>query len=181
MKATGMVRRVDELGRVVIPKEIRQTLRLKSGAPLEIYTDRDELILKKYSPVASIERFAEGTAKSLNSLSGLLALVADTDGVLVAAGNGRKEFAGKRISGGLDRLMQERKSYVANLAEGGDVVPVCEEEEGLVTAQTVVPVVSGGDCLGAVVLLSTEQGARIDANSCRLAQLAASILANQFE
>ena len=70
MKATGIVRRIDELGRVVIPKEIRSTLRLKSGDPLEIFTDRDELMLKKYSPIASLEKFSEGTAKSLSDLSG---------------------------------------------------------------------------------------------------------------
>lgn len=76
MKATGIVRRIDELGRVVIPKEIRSTLRLKSGDPLEIFTERDELMLKKYSPIASLEKFSEGTAKSLNDLSGHLAVIA---------------------------------------------------------------------------------------------------------
>ena len=71
MKATGIVRRIDELGRVVIPKEIRRTLRIREGDPLEIFTDRDELMLKKYSPIATLERFSEGSAKSLNDLSGI--------------------------------------------------------------------------------------------------------------
>ena len=87
MKATGIVRRIDELGRVVIPKEIRSTLRLKSGDPLEIFTDRDELMLKKYSPIASLEKFSEGTAKSLSDLSGHVAVICDTDGVLHASGH----------------------------------------------------------------------------------------------
>ena len=93
MKATGIVRRIDELGRVVIPKEIRRTLRIKDGDPLEIFTDRDELMLKKYSPIATLERFSEGTTRSLNDLSGYLAVICDTDEVLYAAGEGRKEFA----------------------------------------------------------------------------------------
>lgn len=181
MKATGIVRRIDELGRVVIPKEIRSTLRLKSGDPLEIFTDRDELMLKKYSPIASLERFSEGTAKSLNDLSGYLAIVCDTDEVLHAFGSGKREVAGKAISARLDKIMQERKSYIANLAEGGDIVPICDGEETRVTAQIIVPIVSGGDCLGAVALVSSEQGARIEAGACKLAQLSATILASQFE
>lgn len=181
MKATGIVRRIDELGRVVIPKEIRSTLRLKSGDPLEIFTDRDELMLKKYSPIASLEKFSESTAKSLNDLSGHLAVICDTDEVLHAAGNGKREVTGKLVSRSLDKIMQERKSYVANLAEGGDVVPICEGEEQNITAQIIVPIVANGDCLGAVALLSSEQGARMEAGACKLAQLSASILANQFE
>ena len=181
MKATGIVRRIDELGRVVIPKEIRSTLRLKSGDPLEIFTDRDELMLKKYSPIASLEKFAEGTAKSLNDLSGYLALVCDTDEVLHASGSGRRDVSGKSISPKLDKIMQERRSYVANLCEGGDIVPVIDGEETNITAQIIVPIIVGGDCLGAVALLSTEQGAKIEASACKLAQLSATILATQFE
>ena len=93
MKATGIVRRIDELGRVVIPKEIRRTLRIKDGDPLEIFTERDELMLKKYSPIAALEKFSEGTTKSLNDLSGYLAVLCDTDEILYAAGDGRKELA----------------------------------------------------------------------------------------
>ncbi len=180
MKATGIVRRIDELGRVVIPKEIRSTLRLKSGDPLEIFTDRDELMLKKYSPIASLEKFTEGTAKSLSDLSGYVAVICDTDGVLHASGKGQREFGGKTLSEKMDKVLRERKSYVANLAEGGDVIPIVQGVEN-VTAQIIVPIVSGGDCLGAVALVSTEQGAKIEAGACKLAQLSATILANQFE
>ncbi|MGN0814380.1 MAG: stage V sporulation T C-terminal domain-containing protein [Candidatus Coproplasma sp.] len=181
MKATGIVRRIDELGRVVIPKEIRSTLRLKSGDPLEIFTERDELMLKKYSPIASLGRFSEGTAKSLNDLSGHLAIVCDTDEVLCASGSGKREVTGKTVSKDLDKIMQERKSYVANLSEGGDIVPIIDGEQPAVTAQVIVPIVSNGDCLGAVALISTEEGAKMEAGACKLAQLSATILANQFE
>lgn len=181
MKATGIVRRIDELGRVVIPKEIRSTLRLKSGDPLEIFTDRDELMLKKYSPIASLEKFSEGTVKSLSDLSGHLAVICDTDEVLHAAGSGKRDVAGKSVSSGLDKIMQERKSYVANLAEGGDIIPICDGEGAEYTAQIIVPIVSNGDCLGAVALLSGEQGAKMEAGACKLAQLSATILASQFD
>ena len=104
MKATGIVRRIDELGRVVIPKEIRSTLRLKSGDPLEIFTDHDELMLKKYSPIASLDKFSEGTAKSLSDLSGHIAVICDTDEVLHASGRGQRMFDGKSLSEKMEKI-----------------------------------------------------------------------------
>ena len=181
MKATGIVRRIDELGRVVIPKEIRRTLRIKEGDPLEIFTDRDELMLKKYSPIASLERFSKATARSLGDLSGKLAVICDTDGVLHAFGDGKKEFDGKGLSQEMDKILKERRSYIANANEGGDVLPITSGGEIGVTAQVIVPIISGGDCLGAVVILSKEEGARLDANEMNLARLTADILAHQFE
>ena len=181
MKATGIVRRIDELGRVVIPKEIRSTLRLKSGDPLEIFTDRDELMLKKYSPIASLEKFSEGTAKSLSDLSGHIAVICDTDEVLHASGRGQRVFDGKSLSEKMEKIMLGRKSYVANLPEGSDVVPITGDGAEDITAQIIVPIVCNGDCLGAVALVSTDQGAKMEAGACKLAQLSATILANQFE
>ena len=181
MKATGIVRRIDELGRVVIPKEIRRTLRFKEGAPLEILTDRDELMLKKYSPIATLEKFSKATARSLNDLCGKLAVICDTDGVLHAYGEGKKDLDGKSLSEEMDRILRERRSYIANAAEGGDVIPLTNTREEGVTAQVIVPIVAGGDCLGAVAVLSKEDGARLDANEVNLARLTADILANQFE
>ena len=181
MKATGIVRRIDELGRVVIPKEIRRTLRIKEGDPLEIFTERDELMLKKYSPIATLDRFSKATARSLNDLSGKLAVICDTDGVLHAYGDGKKDLDGKSLSEDMDKILKERRSYVANAAEGGDVIPITSTREEGVTAQVIVPIVAGGDCLGAVAVLSKEDGAKLDANEVNLARLTADILANQFE
>ena len=181
MKATGIVRRIDELGRVVIPKEIRRTLRIKEGDPLEIFTDRDELMLKKYSPIATLERFSKATARSLGDLSGKLAIICDTDGILHAFGEGKKDLDGKSLSADMDRIMRERRSYIANASEGGDVLPITRQGEEGATAQVIVPIVSGGDCLGAVAILSKEEGARMGANESNLARLTADILANQFE
>ncbi len=180
MKATGIVRRIDELGRVVIPKEIRRTLRIREGDPLELFTDRDELMLKKYSPIASVERFAEGTAKSLNEQSGHLAAICDTDAVLSACGQGKKALMDKPLSEGVSELIASRRSYLANKTDGGDILPVIGEGEDY-TAQVIVPIIAGGDCLGAVVLLSSEEGAVMEASAVKLARLTAEIIANQFE
>ncbi len=181
MKATGIVRRIDELGRVVIPKEIRRTLRIKEGDPLEIFTDRDELMLKKYSPIATLERFSEATARSLNDLSGKLSLICDTDGVLFAYGEGKKDLDGKTLSEEMEKILKDRRSYVANASEGGDVLPITSSKEEGVTAQVIVPIVSGGDCLGAVAVLDKSEGAKLDSATVNLARLTADILANQFE
>lgn len=181
MKATGIVRRIDELGRVVIPKEIRRTLRIKEGDPLEIFTDRDELMLKKYSPIATLERFSEATAKSLNDLSGQLAIICDTDEILCAYGDGKRDLDKKGLSDEMDRILKDRRSYMANAAEGGDILPLTSVREEGVTAQIIVPIVSGGDCLGAVAILSKEEGAKLDSNTLNLARLTADILANQFD
>ena len=164
MKATGIVRRIDELGRVVIPKEIRRTLRIREGDPLELFTDRDELMLKKYSPIASVERFSEGTAKSLHEQSGYLAAIADTDNVLHAFGTGRKALLSHAVSDEVTELMAGRKSHLASLAEGGRILPV----------------VANGDCLGAVILLTEEAGAVMEASCVKLARLTADIIAGQF-
>ena len=180
-KATCIVRRIDELGRFVIPKEIRRTLRIKEGDPLEIFTDRDELMLKKYSPIATLERFSKATARSLNDLSGKLAVICDTDGVLHAYGEGKRDFDGQKLSPEMDKVLKDRRSYLANLADGGDIIPVSTIRENDVTAQVIVPIVLGGDCLGAVVLLSKEDGAKMGASELSLARLTADILANQFE
>ena len=181
MKATGIVRRIDELGRVVIPKEIRRTLRIREGDPLELFTDRDELMLKKYSPIASVERFAEGTAKSLNEQSGLLAVIADNDTILAASGTGKKGLVGKTVSEQLTEIMQSRRSYLAARAESGEIFPITQEEGTVYTAEVIVPIVASGDCLGAVILLSTEEGFIPEAASVKLARLTADIIANQFE
>ncbi len=180
MKATGIVRRIDELGRVVIPKEIRRTLRIREGDPLELFTDRDELMLKKYSPIASIEKFSEGTAKSLNEQSGYLAVICDTDGVLHACGQGKRSLANKTLSDEVTELLRARRSYLANRAEGGEILPLTGESDLTVTAEVIVPIVAGGDCLGAVALLSQDEGAKMEATSVKLARLTADIIANQF-
>lgn len=180
MKATGIVRRIDELGRVVIPKEIRRTLRIKEGDPLEIFTERDELMLKKYSPIRTLDQFSDATAKSLNDLSGKLTVICDTDEILHAYGEGKKELDGKHLSDDMDKILRDRKSYVASTAEGGDILPITTSREEGITAQVIVPIVSGGDCLGAVAVLSKEVGEKLNAEIISLARLTADILAGQF-
>ena len=106
MKATGVVRRIDDLGRVVIPKEIRKTLRIKEGDPLEIFTDKEgEVILKKYSPIGELSEFAAGYAETLAKTTGHIACITDKDTVIAVSGTSKKEFYEQGISEELEKIM----------------------------------------------------------------------------
>ena len=120
MKATGIVRRIDDLGRVVIPKEIRRTLRIKEGTPLEIFTDREgEIILKKYSPIGELSTFAREYAEALAQTTGVLVCITDHDQVVAAAGHGSREIAGKEISRPLEKVIADREGKCFNPGEKG--------------------------------------------------------------
>ena len=133
MKATGIVRRIDDLGRVVIPKEIRKTLRIREGDPLEIFTDREgEVILKKYSPIGEMGTLAKLYAESLSQTLGCTVCITDTDQVVAVSGSGKKELQEQFIGREMDRLLRERGQL---LAESGDpsyskVVPGLREVFG---------------------------------------------------
>ena len=178
MKATGIVRRIDELGRVVIPKEIRKTLRLSSGDPLEIYTDKDELLFKKYSPIRSIDGFADEFSAAMHDISGHGAAVCDTDAIVAC--HGGKEFTGKRVSSELERIMRDRRAIFINAADGGSPLNLTQDGEKTVTAQVIAPVIDSGDCIGACVLFSFEEGARMRETDVKLAKMGADLLARRF-
>ena len=178
MKATGIVRRIDELGRVVIPKEIRKTLRIKEGDPLEIYTDREELLFKKYSPIASFENYSEGFTKSLNAVSEKAAVICDTDTVVSATGNGCKDLIGKTISDELEKIIRQRKSVLINSGDSEEVVKIVKGDENIYFGQVIVPILSGGDCLGVVVLADKKKDEKITGEDLKLAQMSAELIAN---
>ena len=103
MKATGIVRRIDDLGRVVIPKEIRRTMRIREGDPLEIYTTKEgEVIFKKYSQIRGLEDFAAQFCDSLSRNSDFTAAVSDRDTIIAVAGSGRRDLLGKSITSTLE-------------------------------------------------------------------------------
>ena len=138
-------------------------------------------MLKKYSPIATLEKFSKATARSLNDLSGKLAVICDNDEVLFAYGEGKKDFSGRKLSEEMEKILRERRGYVASLSENNEIVPIVTPHVEGVTAQVIIPIVSNGDCLGAVVLLSKTEGDKIDSAAVNLTKLTADILANQFE
>ncbi len=180
MKATGVVRRVDSLGRIVIPKEIRRTLRLREDCPLEIFTDREgEIILKKYSPMAELSAFAKQYADALAQGAGHTVCICDRDQV-IAATSGAKGLLQKNISKPLEQLIADRETRTA--AKGDrEFVPISGAGDEDYTAQMIVPVLSEGDAIGAVVLLSKEPRVKMGEVEQRLAATAAGFLGRQME
>lgn len=179
MKATGIVRRIDDLGRVVIPKEIRRTLRIREGDPLEIYTATDgEVIFKKYSPVGELSEFAGQYADVISRISSLPTLICDKDHVIAAAGVSKREFLERRVSAVLENYMESRKSYAATQQNAGDIQPI----EGIEhSASVIYPIISSGDVTGAVVMLSSESIKVPSGAEIKLAQSVAAFLGKQME
>ncbi len=178
MKATGIVRRIDDLGRVVIPKEIRRTLRIREGEPLEIFTDRDgEVIFKKYSPMGELGTLAGQYGEAMHKTTGLSVVISDRDAVVASAGAKRKELADKSISGELDKAMSQRKTYV----RGADNAKPIEAVEGVESPVSVaVPIITGGDIIGSVAILAKDSDTATE-TEIKLAQTAAEYLGRHFE
>lgn len=179
MKATGIVRRIDDLGRIVIPKEIRRTMRLREGDPLEIYTSTDgEVIFKKYSPIGELAPFASQYAEVLLGGTDLAVIICDKDHCIAAGGVSKREVLERRVSPTLEDYMEQRKSHFAKPGDGKRICPL----EGIDRpASVIVPIISTGDVVGAVCLLMPDTGAVPSDTDCKLAQVAASFLGKQME
>ncbi|QEY35141.1 AbrB/MazE/SpoVT family DNA-binding domain-containing protein [Caproiciproducens galactitolivorans] len=177
MKATGIVRRIDDLGRVVIPKEIRRTLRIREGDALEIFTDtQGGVIFKKYSPVGELSSFAGQYADVLSKVVSLPTLVCDRDHVVAAAGVPRKEFLERRVTPELEEYMQNRQSFVN---KGNTPLKPIEGIDR--TAEVICPIIASSDVTGAVILLSNDGNETPTESETKLAQVAASFLGKQME
>ena len=183
MYTTGIVRRIDDLGRVVIPKEIRRTLRIKEGDPLEIFTDKEgEVILKKYSPIGELSEFATEYAETLNKTTGHIACITDKDTVIAISGASKKEWLEKEVSNELERIMEDKEQYISK--ENNDLsVPITQNEnkDRIYNSQVIYPIISQGDVIGSVILLSKEQNKKMNETEVKVAQSAAGFLSSQME
>lgn len=180
MKATGIVRRIDDLGRVVIPKEIRRTMRIREGDPLEIFTDRQgEVILKKYSPIGELGIFAKQYAESLAETLSCTVSITDTDQVIAVSGNGKKELAEKYVSPEMEKIIQGREPLVAMHGQTSftNIFPDMKE----FTEEVICPIICAGDAIGAVVLLSKNSKSCFGAVEMKVAKSAAAFLGKQME
>ncbi|OUM85300.1 MAG: stage V sporulation protein T [Bacillus thermozeamaize] len=179
MKATGIVRRIDDLGRVVIPKEIRRTLRIREGDPLEIFVDRDgEVILKKYSPIGELGEFAREYADSLYDSLKHITLISDRDTVIAVSGGSKKDFLDKPVGEVVETAMESRRTQMENTPGEYDIVKDFRQP---IQAFVVAPIIAGGDPIGAVILLSQETNVRMGELEIKLAETAAGFLGRQME
>lgn len=180
MKATGIVRRIDDLGRVVIPKEIRRTLRIREGDPLEIFTDREgEIILKKYSPIGELGQFAKQYADSIGHTTGHIVVIADKDQFIAIAGTTKKDWISKPISKELEVLINERETVMAARDEKGFITIAQDDED--IAYQVISPIICEGDAIGAVLILTRDPKTKLGEVENKLAVTAASFLGRQME
>ena len=178
MKATGIVRRIDELGRVVVPKEIRKTLRISEGDPLEIYTDKDELILKKYSPFKNIESEAEDFAVCFSSVNDCVCVVTDTDKVISVSNNKLLGEVGAMLTADFTKTLKQKKSVLLD-GNSLSLIPVTKGFDYGYKSQVIVPVLSHGDLIGGVVLFRKDEP--LGGVDVKLCVLGAELLAKRFE
>ena len=179
MKSTGIVRRVDDLGRIVIPKEIRRTLRIREGDPLEIYTEKDGgVIFRKYSPMGDLQEFAAQMCESIGSATGHIAAVADRESIIALHGAPKRDLMDKPNSPELEKLMEQRRNY---LFQTGDdpILPSVDVEKYHLGAAS--PILSQGDLMGCVLLLLGENDKPLQEADQSLAKTAAGFLGKQLE
>ena len=180
MKATGIVRRVDDLGRIVIPKEIRRTLRIREGDPLEIYTEKDGgVIFRKYSPMGDLQACAAQICEAIGDNTGYIAAVSDRDAIIALTGAPRRELMDKPNSRELEQLMESRTNY--RHQAGQPLLPAAEGDEKYHLG-VAAPVVCQGDLMGCVLLLQDDRPqAPMQEADQRLAQAMATFLGRQME
>ena len=182
MKATGIVRRIDDLGRVVIPKEIRRTMRIREGDPLEIYTDREgEVIFKKYSPIGELTEFASQYAETLHKTCNLAVIICDRDAVIASSGVPRKEFSDKALSGELEDILNSRSLYIKG--EDAPPLPVIAENSSHYIS-CAMPILTEGDLIGCVASVCPNGISKSDLKpelEAKLIQTAALFLGKQLE
>ena len=180
MKATGIVRRIDDLGRVVIPKEIRRTLRIREGDPLEIFTDREgEIILKKYSPIGELGMFAAQYCESLAQTLNCTVCITDCDQVIAVNGNGKKDFNNKNISKKMENFLKKREMK-GGKERDSFYIPIVQEDEN-VCEEVICPILCEGDVIGSVILLNREAKKKFDESEQKAARCAAAFLGKQME
>ncbi len=178
MKATGIVRRIDDLGRVVIPKEIRRTLRIREGDPLEIFVDREgEVILKKYSPINELGHFAKEYAEALFDSLQVPVLICDRDEVIAVSGESKKDYLNKIISSEITKIIENRTKVFETEVKSLEILDGHEQE---IDSYCVNPIIANGDPIGCV-LLFTKEGNKLTNVEQKSAETASSFLARQME
>lgn len=180
MKATGIVRKIDDLGRIVIPKEIRRTLRIKEGDPLEIYTNRDgSVVFKKYSPIKEISPFANQYSEVLNNETSLPILICDKDSVIAVSGVSEREYIDRRITGELEELIENKKNFILNQDETSDFQAV---EGAKSNVKILMPIfANNGDSVGCIVAISNQDFEPPNETQVKLVRLMSKVLSKQIQ
>ncbi len=177
MKATGIVRRIDDLGRVVIPKEIRRTMRIREGDPLEIFTNKEgEVIFKKYSPMGEMTAFSADYASALAEATRLAVIICDRDHCVAVGGAPKREFIEKSVTAEFEKIVEERQIYLKDEKTRVYALEGCERQICIAA-----PIISAGDITGSVVLVENNGYDTITDIDIKLAEVAAKFLGSRIE
>lgn len=180
MKATGIVRRIDELGRIVVPKEIRRTLRIREGDPLEIFTDKDgEIVLKKYSPIGELSLFAQEYVDATAQILGCPVCVTDRDQIIAVSGVAKKDLLGKPLHKELEEAINDREAIMAKKGEKKYIKITGDED--VYEGQIVQTIICEGDAIGAVIILNKDSRNPLTETERKAAIIAANFLGKQME
>ena len=180
MKATGIVRRVDVLGRVVVPKEIRKILGISEGDPLEIFTEKDGIILKKYSPLSNMDEIANNVANALSHQTGKCVFICDKEVFVSASGLGVKEILGKEISRQIYELILNKQTLVCSFADGGVPLKLTDNENLGFYNQLIMPIRVCDDTIGGIIVCDKLKDGKISSNEIELTELVCEVLAGRF-
>ncbi|MEG1705731.1 MAG: stage V sporulation T C-terminal domain-containing protein [Clostridia bacterium] len=180
MKATGIVRKIDDLGRIVIPKEIRKALRIRIGDPLEIYVERNgEIILKKYKPLGDLLSICEQYAEALFKTTGFTCCISDMENIIAASGNSNKDYLDKELSNEVINIMEDRNIWFNKNMLSKNIIQI-EKSLPKYTAEIISPIICDGDAIGTVILFSSEYGKKITDVEIKLVQSASIFLGVQM-
>lgn len=179
MKATGIVRKIDELGRVVIPKEIRKSLRIREGDPLEIYVEKNgEVILKKYAPLGDMQEISEQYVDTLAKTTGFAACITDNETIIAVSGASKKEYLDKSISSHILNVMDDRAIWST---KDDSIMPIIADDKADYFSQIIAPIIADGDAIGTVILFSNDYKKKITDVEYKLVQSAAAFIGRQME
>ena len=184
MKATGVVRRIDDLGRIVIPKEIRKTLRIKEGTPLEIFTEKEgDIVLKKYSPVSELSSFSQEYAECLSNVTNLISIVTDKDGVIAVSGTSKKNLLEESISEDLEKILDKRELFVSDDEKHHPINITKKNLENQIAGgtQIIVPIISNSELVGSLILIDKNPKSNNQDSNVIIAKVAANFLGTQME
>ena len=180
MKDTGIVRRIDELGRIVIPKEIRRTMRLKEGTPVQIYINKmGELTLTKYSPIVDVSETSKLFCDVVGDIIDNNVVIFDKDNI-IAATNKKKDYIGKQISVPLEELLEDRKSYLLTQSENSKMLPIFQDDNNTYLGQIIVPILANSDKVGGIVAFENETN-KLTVADVKILQTIAGFIAKQVE
>lgn len=181
MKATGIVRRIDVLGRVVIPKEIRKLFNVAEGDPVEIFTEKDGIILRKYSPLSNMDGLGDEITYALFAKTGKCAYLTDKDSYISASGNCVKDLLGRSITPKISRFITEKQTLISSFEDGQTTVPLDGDEAFGYSNQLIMPIIFKDEGVGSIILCSRDKSDKISSKDIDLTELACSVLSGRFK